>query len=193
MRWVTYASPAVGADRPGLVREGMIHGLAEPPSVLGLLGEDPTMMGPAERALANALEVVPLDGAQLRAPVPAPPSRSTPIGTSCRCSTSPIPPPSAVPTTTSPSPRAAPSSTTSWRSQPWSGGAGRTCRPSRRSRTSPGTWSCATGARATSSSARCASSSDPPRARTRPPRSVPSWSRRTSWRHGARAAPTTWR
>jgi len=74
MRWVTYASPAVGADRPGLVREGMIHGLAEPPSVLGLLGEDPTMMGPAERALANALEVVPLDGAQLRAPVPAPPS-----------------------------------------------------------------------------------------------------------------------
>ena len=55
MRWVTYASPAVGADRPGLVREGMIHGLAEPPSVLGLLGEDPTMMGPAERALANAI------------------------------------------------------------------------------------------------------------------------------------------
>ena len=52
----------------------MIHGLAEPASVLGLLGEDPTLMGPAERALANALDVVPLDGAQLRAPVPAPPS-----------------------------------------------------------------------------------------------------------------------
>ena len=60
MRWVTYASPTLGADRPGLVREDMIHGLGEPPTLLALLSDDATLTGPAEQALANPLEVVPL-------------------------------------------------------------------------------------------------------------------------------------
>jgi 2-keto-4-pentenoate hydratase/2-oxohepta-3-ene-1,7-dioic acid hydratase in catechol pathway len=74
MRWVTYASPALGADRPGLVREDMIHGLGDPPTLLALLRDDATLRGPAERALASPLEIVPLSSAQLRAPVPVPPS-----------------------------------------------------------------------------------------------------------------------
>src|SRR5205807_10343072 len=74
MRWVTYASPTLGADRPGLVRDDVIHGLGEPPTLVGLLSDDATLMGPAERALASPIEVVPLAGAELRAPVPLPPS-----------------------------------------------------------------------------------------------------------------------
>jgi 2-keto-4-pentenoate hydratase/2-oxohepta-3-ene-1,7-dioic acid hydratase in catechol pathway len=52
----------------------MIHGLGEPSTLLALLGDDATLMRPAERALASPLEIVPLAGAQLRAPVPVPPS-----------------------------------------------------------------------------------------------------------------------
>jgi 2-keto-4-pentenoate hydratase/2-oxohepta-3-ene-1,7-dioic acid hydratase in catechol pathway len=74
MRWVTYRSPSLGLDRPGLVSEGTIHGVAEPPSLVDLLGDDPTLVRPAERALASPVEVVPFAGAHLRSPIPGPPS-----------------------------------------------------------------------------------------------------------------------
>jgi 2-keto-4-pentenoate hydratase/2-oxohepta-3-ene-1,7-dioic acid hydratase in catechol pathway len=74
MRWVTYTSPILGADRPGLVRDDLIHGLQEPPSLLDLLGDEATMRAAAERAVSSPLEIVPLTGAHLRSPVPVPPS-----------------------------------------------------------------------------------------------------------------------
>jgi 2-keto-4-pentenoate hydratase/2-oxohepta-3-ene-1,7-dioic acid hydratase in catechol pathway len=74
MRWVTYASPTLGADRPGLVRDDLIHGLQEPPSLLDLLGDEATMRDAAEEAASNPLETVPFSGARLRSPVPVPPS-----------------------------------------------------------------------------------------------------------------------
>jgi 2-keto-4-pentenoate hydratase/2-oxohepta-3-ene-1,7-dioic acid hydratase in catechol pathway len=74
MRWVTYASPTLGADRPGLVRDDEIHGLQEPPSLLDLLGDEATMRAAAEEAVSSPLEIVPFGGAHLRSPVPVPPS-----------------------------------------------------------------------------------------------------------------------
>ena len=74
MRWVTY-SPAGGADRVGLVVNGLVHGLAEPTSMLDLLGDDgEKLQRAAERAVADPSEVLPLDGVTLRAPIPVPPS-----------------------------------------------------------------------------------------------------------------------
>jgi 2-keto-4-pentenoate hydratase/2-oxohepta-3-ene-1,7-dioic acid hydratase in catechol pathway len=74
MRWVTYSSPALGADRPGLVRDEAIYGVQEPSCLLDLLGDDTTMGAAAERAVSNPLEVVPFTSARLRSPVPVPPS-----------------------------------------------------------------------------------------------------------------------
>jgi 2-keto-4-pentenoate hydratase/2-oxohepta-3-ene-1,7-dioic acid hydratase in catechol pathway len=74
MRWVTYASPTLGADRPGLVREDTIHGLREPPTLLSLLADEATMRAAAEQAVSSPLEIVPFTGAHLRPPVPVPPS-----------------------------------------------------------------------------------------------------------------------
>ncbi len=74
MRWVTYTSPVLGADRPGLVRDDVIHGLHGPPSLLDLLGDEATIRAAAERAVSSPIEIVPLSGARLRSPVPVPPS-----------------------------------------------------------------------------------------------------------------------
>ena len=74
MRWVTYISPAVGTDRPGLVRDDVIHGLQEPEALRDLLGDEATMRAAAERAVSSPLEIVPFPSARLRAPVPVPPS-----------------------------------------------------------------------------------------------------------------------
>ncbi|SFK73461.1 fumarylacetoacetate hydrolase family protein [Geodermatophilus ruber] len=75
MRWVTYRSAAAGGERVGLVEDGQIHGLRAPDRLLDLLGDDgERMAGAAEEARRDPLEVVDLDEAVLRAPVPVPPS-----------------------------------------------------------------------------------------------------------------------
>jgi 2-keto-4-pentenoate hydratase/2-oxohepta-3-ene-1,7-dioic acid hydratase in catechol pathway len=67
MRWVTYVS--AGAERPGLLYDGAVHGLRDAPRLLDVLEELPAA---AERAIADPLEVV-VDP-PLRAPIPIPPS-----------------------------------------------------------------------------------------------------------------------
>jgi 2-keto-4-pentenoate hydratase/2-oxohepta-3-ene-1,7-dioic acid hydratase in catechol pathway len=76
MRWVTYVSPVEGAERPGLLQGGLVHGLREPARLLDLLGDDDgeRLAAAAGRALADPLEVVPESEARLRAPIPVPPS-----------------------------------------------------------------------------------------------------------------------
>ncbi len=75
MRWVTYASAAAGGDRVGLVEEGGIRGLRAPTRLLDLLGDDGERLArAADQARRDPAEVVPLDAATLRAPIPVPPS-----------------------------------------------------------------------------------------------------------------------
>jgi 2-keto-4-pentenoate hydratase/2-oxohepta-3-ene-1,7-dioic acid hydratase in catechol pathway len=74
MRWVRYVSPALGAERLGLVRDDVIHGLREPLSLLDLLSDEATMRAAAAEAVSSSLEIVPFSDARLRSPVPAPPS-----------------------------------------------------------------------------------------------------------------------
>lgn len=73
MRWVTYRSSA--GDRPGLVDGGQIRGLRAPERLLDLLGDDGSRLAQAaQKAERDPLEVVELDSAVLRAPIPVPPS-----------------------------------------------------------------------------------------------------------------------
>lgn len=75
MRWVTYVSPADAAERPGLLSQGAVHGLRGHARLLDLLGDDGTRLAAAaQTALADPAEVVPLERARLRAPIPVPPS-----------------------------------------------------------------------------------------------------------------------
>lgn len=71
MRWVTYRG-ADGAERPGLLREGRVHGLDG--TLLALLESDGGLAAAAERALTDPAEVVDLAGVRLVAPIPRPPS-----------------------------------------------------------------------------------------------------------------------
>ncbi len=66
MRWVTYVSPADGAERAGLLRDGQVHGFDA--ALVDLL---PDLAAAAERPPA---EVVPGSDAVLQGPVPRPPS-----------------------------------------------------------------------------------------------------------------------
>ena len=74
MRWITYVSPTDGADHPGLLEDGHIHGLPGPASVLNLLTAPEGLSGAAEQARSSPFEVVGATGTKLRAPIPAPPS-----------------------------------------------------------------------------------------------------------------------
>ena len=75
MRFVTYIDPASGADRAGRVINDVIHGLPTGTSLLGLLGDDgETLATAGDQALADPSEVLALADAQLRAPIPAPPT-----------------------------------------------------------------------------------------------------------------------
>jgi 2-keto-4-pentenoate hydratase/2-oxohepta-3-ene-1,7-dioic acid hydratase in catechol pathway len=75
MRWVTYVSPADDAPRPGLLSDSAVHGLRGPQRLLDLLGDDGSaLVAAAERALADPAEVVPVEQARLRPPIPVPPS-----------------------------------------------------------------------------------------------------------------------
>ncbi|HUK72491.1 MAG TPA: fumarylacetoacetate hydrolase family protein [Streptosporangiaceae bacterium] len=75
MRWVTYVSPADGGERPGLLRNGTVHGLRGTARLLDLLGDDGGRLAQAaENALADPAEVVKEEQARLCAPIPVPPS-----------------------------------------------------------------------------------------------------------------------
>ncbi|HEY4004633.1 MAG TPA: fumarylacetoacetate hydrolase family protein [Pseudonocardia sp.] len=75
MRWATYRSPRDGRDRVGLLHEGSVHGLAEPASLVELLGGGVgAMRRAATTALTEPAEVITTDQVVLRAPVPSPPS-----------------------------------------------------------------------------------------------------------------------
>jgi 2-keto-4-pentenoate hydratase/2-oxohepta-3-ene-1,7-dioic acid hydratase in catechol pathway len=69
MRWVTYRS-ADGTERPGLLRDGSVHGLDG--TLLALI--ESGLAAAAERAVAAPVEVVALADARLAAPIPRPPS-----------------------------------------------------------------------------------------------------------------------
>ena len=69
MRWVTYRT-AGGAERPGLLQDGRVHGLDG--TLLQLIGSG--LETAAGRALAEPVEVVDLADVRLVAPIPRPPS-----------------------------------------------------------------------------------------------------------------------
>lgn len=75
MRWSSYSTADDTSVRIGLVRDGTVHGLADPRRLVDLLGDDGERLSAAgERAVADPAEVVPLPQARLGAPIPAPPS-----------------------------------------------------------------------------------------------------------------------
>ncbi len=74
MRWTTYLSPTDQAQHIGLVKERQIHGLRETTRLLDLLDDADAMAAAAERALADPIDVLDLDAAEVLAPIPVPPS-----------------------------------------------------------------------------------------------------------------------
>ncbi|MGH3937858.1 MAG: fumarylacetoacetate hydrolase family protein [Pseudonocardiaceae bacterium] len=74
MRWVTYTCTTTGADRPGLLQGGQIHGLDIPASLLDILRAEGGLTTAAQRALNDPSEVVNLETVRLRAPILPPPS-----------------------------------------------------------------------------------------------------------------------
>lgn len=74
MRWSTYVSPADNLAHVALVVDGKLHGLREPTQLLDLLADDDAMAEAAERAVADPLDVLDLDTAEVLAPIPVPPS-----------------------------------------------------------------------------------------------------------------------
>jgi 2-keto-4-pentenoate hydratase/2-oxohepta-3-ene-1,7-dioic acid hydratase in catechol pathway len=71
MRWVTYLS-ADGTERPGLLRDGSVHGLDG--TLLALISSEGGLAAAADRAVAAPVEVVDLADVRLSAPIPRPPS-----------------------------------------------------------------------------------------------------------------------
>jgi 2-keto-4-pentenoate hydratase/2-oxohepta-3-ene-1,7-dioic acid hydratase in catechol pathway len=71
MRWATYLSPTDGAEHAGVVIDGVLHGLRDPARLLDVLGHLPDA---AEQAVADPLDVLAEADAELRAPIPVPPS-----------------------------------------------------------------------------------------------------------------------
>jgi 2-keto-4-pentenoate hydratase/2-oxohepta-3-ene-1,7-dioic acid hydratase in catechol pathway len=71
---VTYRSDASGADRVGLVLADGIHALAAGVTLLDLVGEPGRLQAAADWARNQPDDVVPVEGASLRAPIPRPPS-----------------------------------------------------------------------------------------------------------------------
>jgi 2-keto-4-pentenoate hydratase/2-oxohepta-3-ene-1,7-dioic acid hydratase in catechol pathway len=71
MRWVTYRSTG-GTERPGLLRDGRVHGLDG--TLLALISSEGGLAAAADRALAEPVEVADLADVRLAAPIPRPPS-----------------------------------------------------------------------------------------------------------------------
>src|SRR6202050_4161069 len=75
MRWSTYTSARDNTDHVALVDDGVLHGLASPVHLIDLLGDDGTQLSEAaQRARSDPWEIVAVEDATLRAPVPVPPS-----------------------------------------------------------------------------------------------------------------------
>lgn len=75
MRWVTYASPADGTDRAGVLVDGEVFGGPAGTKLGDLVGLGRDGLAAAGRALLAApAELARLDQVALRAPIPAPPS-----------------------------------------------------------------------------------------------------------------------
>lgn len=75
MRVATYASPATGEARVGVLDGDQLLGIDEPVRLLDLLGDDGERLADAaDRARRSPAEVVPLDAVRLMAPIPVPPS-----------------------------------------------------------------------------------------------------------------------
>ncbi len=75
MRWATFRYPESAIDRVGLVMGEHIHALEPGLALLNLLGDDGTLLAEAgERAQAHPVDVLPLNEARLRAPIPSPPT-----------------------------------------------------------------------------------------------------------------------
>jgi 2-keto-4-pentenoate hydratase/2-oxohepta-3-ene-1,7-dioic acid hydratase in catechol pathway len=75
MRFVTYRSPSVGAERVGLVEDGTVLGYREPASLVDILSSDPDGLSRAAQAIVlSPLETVAESDVKLLAPIPVPPS-----------------------------------------------------------------------------------------------------------------------
>jgi 2-keto-4-pentenoate hydratase/2-oxohepta-3-ene-1,7-dioic acid hydratase in catechol pathway len=75
MRWVTFTRADDPAERTGLVVDGRIHACASGTTLLSLLGDDGERLATAaESVRSDPRDVVDLDAAHLRAPVPHPPT-----------------------------------------------------------------------------------------------------------------------
>lgn len=75
MRWVTYVSPRDGRERPGLLHQDEIYGYAGVDRLVDLLGDRGQRLKlAADEAFRQPLEVVRYAEAELRSPVPVPPS-----------------------------------------------------------------------------------------------------------------------
>ena len=75
MRWSSYLSPIDGVQRVAVVRDDVLHGSRQHSSLIELLGDDGEKLRTAgEAALADPLERIPVEEAQVLAPIPVPPS-----------------------------------------------------------------------------------------------------------------------
>jgi 2-keto-4-pentenoate hydratase/2-oxohepta-3-ene-1,7-dioic acid hydratase in catechol pathway len=74
MRWSSYVSPTDQLPHIALVADGKLHGLREHTQLIELLDDDEMMALSAERALADPIDVLDLDTAEVLAPIPVPPS-----------------------------------------------------------------------------------------------------------------------
>jgi 2-keto-4-pentenoate hydratase/2-oxohepta-3-ene-1,7-dioic acid hydratase in catechol pathway len=75
MRWVTFTTAGLAAERAGLLVDGRIHASAPGTTLLGLLGDDGTRLAAEGEAVArDPRDVVELDAARVLAPIPHPPT-----------------------------------------------------------------------------------------------------------------------
>jgi 2-keto-4-pentenoate hydratase/2-oxohepta-3-ene-1,7-dioic acid hydratase in catechol pathway len=75
MRWTTYVSPTDGLEHPAVLSDGSWYGLRTANRLIDLLGDDGELLARSgEQALADPLDVVGAEAAEVRAPLPVPPS-----------------------------------------------------------------------------------------------------------------------
>jgi 2-keto-4-pentenoate hydratase/2-oxohepta-3-ene-1,7-dioic acid hydratase in catechol pathway len=75
MRWTTYVSPTDGLEHPAVLSDGSWYGLRTANRLIDLLGDDGELLARSgEQALSDPLDVVGAEAAEVRAPLPVPPS-----------------------------------------------------------------------------------------------------------------------
>ena len=159
MRWVTFTQSTYPGERTGLLVDGRIHACGPGTTLLGLLGDDGTLLAAegdelrrdphdvfeldsiagarADTATADGARLLCVRAARAHRAASDVGSRWIPTGTSCPSSTSAIPMRSSAPTMMSRFRPAASRWTTSSRSPRWSASAAPTLIPRRRSAASP--------------------------------------------------------